>query len=98
MLLSSPGESKGRILIPSDPRVPKRVPEGPPRCPKGLQKTPKKHPKEHPKTHKGSNKINTLSKLGFVHRRSVLEPPKPKVDYLYYTLGTLKSLMFTKKT
>jgi hypothetical protein len=32
-------------------------------------------------------KIDTFSKLGFVHRRSVFEPPEPKVDYHYYVFG-----------
>ena len=36
---------------------------------------------------KAKIKIDTFSKLGFVHTRSVFEPPKPKVDYLYYVFG-----------
>ena len=41
-------------------------------------------------------KITTLSKLRFVHRRSVLEPPKPKGDYHYYTLGVFEILILPK--
>ena len=37
-----------------------------------------------------------FSKLGFVHRRSVFEPPEPKVDYLYYVFGTLEILILVK--
>ena len=31
-----------------------------------------------------------------MHRRSVFEPPKPKVDYPYYVFGTLEILIFSK--
>ena len=31
-----------------------------------------------------------------MHRRSVFEPPKPKVDYHYYVLGTLEILILVK--
>ena len=31
-----------------------------------------------------------------MHRRSVFEPPKLKVDDPYYTFGTLEVLIFTK--
>ena len=41
-------------------------------------------------------KIDTFSKLGFVHRRNVFEPPEPKVDYLYYVFGTLEILILVK--
>ena len=41
-------------------------------------------------------KINTFSKLGFVHRRNVFEPPEPKVDYHYYVFGTLEILILVK--
>jgi hypothetical protein len=36
---------------------------------------------------KAKIKIDTFSKLGFVHRRNVFEPPEPKVDYPYYVFG-----------
>ena len=41
-------------------------------------------------------KIDTFSKLGFVHRRSVFEPPEPKVDYPYYVFGTLEIFILVK--
>ena len=41
-------------------------------------------------------KISTFSKLGFVHRRSVFEPPEPKVDYPYYVFGTFEILILVK--
>ena len=45
---------------------------------------------------KAKIKIDTFSKLGFVHRRSVFEPPEPKVDYPYYVFGTLEILILVK--
>ena len=45
---------------------------------------------------KAKIKIDTFSKLGFVHRRSVFEPPEPKVDYLYYVFGTLEIIILVK--
>ena len=60
------------------------------------QKTPPTNPREHPKTHTGPQKVNTLYKLGFVHRRNVFEPPEPKVDYPYYVFGTLEILILVK--
>ena len=41
-------------------------------------------------------KIDTFSKLGFVDRPNVFEPPKLKVDYPYYVLGTLEILILAK--
>ena len=45
---------------------------------------------------RGQNKTDTFSKLGFVHRRSVFDPPEPKVDYPYYVFGTLEILILVK--
>ena len=73
----------------STPKSPQGLPKGFPRDPKRPQKTPQSTPQV-------KKKVDTLSKLGFVHRRSVLEPPKLKVDYHYYTLGTLKVLTFSE--
>jgi hypothetical protein len=73
----------------SDPKVPQGVPKDPKRPPKST-------PKSTPGPTRAKIKINTFSKLGFVHRRSVFEPPKPKVDYLYYVLGTLEILILVK--
>ena len=66
------------------------------RAPKVSQRTPKVSQKAPQSTHQAQKKVDTLSKLGFVHRRSVFEPPKPKVDYPYYVFGTLGKLIFPK--
>ena len=71
-----------------------------PKVPKGVPKAPKRPPKSTPKSTPGPTrakiKIGMFSKLGFVQRRSVFEPPKPKVDYPYYVLGTLEILILLK--
>ena len=50
----------------------------------------KKDPKAAPKPPK------KFLALGFVHKGSVFEPPKLKVDYHYYVFGTLEILIFMK--
>ena len=81
-------------------QVTPRSPKVTPRCPQGVPKAPKRPPKSTPKSTLGPTrakiKIDTFSKPGFVHRRSVFEVPKPKVDYLYYVLGTLERLLLVK--
>jgi hypothetical protein len=76
------------------------VAQSDPKVPQGVPKAPKRHPKRTPKSTQGPTrdkiKVSTFSKLGFVHRRSVFEPPKPKVDYPYYVLGTLEILILVK--
>ena len=74
-----------------------------PRCPKGSPKVPQGVPKDSKKSEKtaqsdtqAQNKVDTFSKLGFVHRRNVFEPPKPKVDYHYYVFGTLEIIILVK--
>ena len=47
----------------------------------------KKREKREERRTRAKIKIDTFSKLGFVHRRSVFEPPEPKVDYPYYVFG-----------
>ena len=78
--------------LPSDPKVSNRVPKGYPERPQGTPKDPKRLPKGTPKNtprpSQDQKQIDTLSKLGFVHRRNVFKPPKPKADYPYYTFGT----------
>ena len=61
--------------------------------PKDFKSLPESIKKSTPGLTRAKIKIDTFSKLGFVHRRSVLEPPKPKVDYPYYVLGTLEILI-----
>ena len=46
--------------------------------------------------HGSARKVDTFSKLGFVHKRNVFEPPEPKVDYPYYVFGTLEILILVK--
>ena len=84
----------------SDSQVTPRFPKEPPRRSQGV---PKDLPREHQTSQKASKvdtqakkKVDALSKLGFVHRRDVFEPPKPKVDYLYYVFGTLEILILVK--
>jgi len=55
--------------------------------PKAWQKATQEPPRQ-------TKKIGTLSKLGFVDRRNVFELPKPKVDYAYYVVVTLETLLF----
>ena len=66
----------------------------------GVPKDPKRPPKSTLKSAPGAtqakNKIHTIPKLGFVDRRGVFEPPKPKVDYLYYVSGTLEIFILVK--
>ena len=66
------------------------------RAPKVAQRTPKVSQKAPQRPIQAQKKVDTLSKLRFVHRRSVFEPPKPKVDYPYYVFGTLGKLFFPK--
>ena len=73
-----------------------KVPQSKPKVTQGIPKAPKRAPKSTSKSTPGQNKFDAFSKLGFVHRRSVLEPPKPKVDYPYYVLGTLEILILAK--
>ena len=75
-----------------------------PRCSKGSPKVPQGVPKDLKKSEKApqsdphtQNKVDTFSKPGFVHRRSVFEPPKLKVDYHCYTSGALEKLSFSKQ-
>ena len=72
-----------------------------PRCPKGSPRSPKGLPKDSKKTEKASqsdpqaqNKVNAFSKLGFVHRRNVFEPPRLRFDDHPYTFDTLEKLIF----
>ena len=80
-------------MTPRWPKVTPRSPKVSQRLPKGLPKALQKPLRDPPGPTK---KIGTFSKLGFVHRRSVFEPPKPKVDYPYYVLGTLEILILVK--
>ena len=72
------------------------MPEGDPRRSKGVPKDSKKSEKAPQSDPQARKKVNSLSKLGFVHRRNVLETPKPKVDYHYYTLGVFEILIIFK--
>ena len=68
--------------------------------PQGVPKDPKRPPKSRIKSAPGATqakkKAHTIPKLGFVDRRGVFEPPKPKVDYLYYVFGTLEIFILVK--
>jgi len=78
------------------------VAQSDPKVPQGVPKAPKRRPKSTPKSTPGPTrdkiKVSTFSKLGFVHRRGVFEPPKPKVDYHNYVLGTLEILILVKSS
>jgi len=63
------------------------------RIPKGIPKVVQKGPREPPRPKK---KIHTIPKLGFVGRRGVFEPPKLKVDYLYYVFGTVEPFILLR--
>ena len=88
-----PSRPKG---FPSDPKVA----QSDPKVPQGVPEAPKRPPKSTPKSTleptRAKIKINTFSKPGFVHRRSVFEVPKPKVDYPYYVLGTFEGPLLVK--
>ena len=79
-----------------DPKVTQKLPKGSPRRSQGVPKEPKKLEKATQSDTQAPKKVDTLSKLGFVHRRSVFEPPKLKVDYHYYVFGTLEIIIFAK--
>ena len=87
------GRPRGTQATPRSPKVTPRSPKVSQRLPKGF---PKGFPKARQKAPQDQNKFDAFSKLGFVHRRSVFEPPKPKVDYPYYVLGTLEILILVK--
>ena len=74
-----------------------KVPQSKPKVTQGVPKAPKRTPKSTPKSTPDQNKFAAFSKLGFVHRRGVFKPPKPKVDYPYYVFGTSKILIFSEK-
>ena len=82
--------------FPSDPKVAQSDPKAPQGVPKAPKRLPKSKPKSTPRPTRAKIKIDTFSKLGFVHRRSVFEPPEPKVDYHYYVFGTLEILILVK--
>jgi hypothetical protein len=87
---------RGSRVTPSDPKVAQSEPKAPQGVPKAPKRLPKSKPKSTPRPTRAKIKIDTFSKLGFVHRRSVFEPPKLKVDYPYYVLGTLEILILVK--
>ncbi len=80
----------------SDPQVTQKLPKGSPRRSQGVLKEPKRSQKAAQSDHQAPKKVGTLSKLGFVHRRSVFETLKLKVDYLYYVFSSLEVLIFIK--
>ena len=71
-----------------------------PKASQGVPKDPKRLPKNTPKSAPGATQakkeVHTIPKLGFVDRRGVFEPPKPKVDYHYYVFGTLEISILVK--
>ena len=84
---------------PRGSQVTPRWPKVTPRSPKVSQRLPKDIPKARQKAAQdppGTKKVSTFSKLGFVHRRSVFEPPEPKVDYHYYVFATMEILILVE--
>ena len=67
-----------------------------PKVPQGVPKDHKKSEKTFQSDTQAQNKVKTFFKLGFVHRRNVFEPPKPKVDYHYYVSVTLETLILVE--
>ena len=72
------------------------TPTSSPGVPKDIKRPPKSTPKRDPGATQAKQKIHTISKLGFVDRRGVFEPPKLKVDYHYFVFGTLEPLILVK--
>ena len=78
------------------PRWPKATPKASQGVPKDPKRPPKSRIKSAPGATQAKKKAHTIAKLGFVDRRGVFEPPKPKVDYPYYVFGTLEIFILVK--
>ena len=58
-----------------------------------MPKDPKKSEKAPQSDTQAQNKVDTFSKPGFVHRRSVFDPPRLRFGDHPYTFDTLEKLI-----